>query len=103
MPKGFAGALRDLQLASFPYAGSITPGQKSPQKVVVEEGIMIPDYAQDGMVRYMCRVWMYMYGVYLRVYENGSSLVVSPIHLLTCTHNNKNAAEKQVHHVAMDD
>lgn len=47
---GFAGALRELQVASFPYAGSIRPGNQSPQKLVTEPGIVLPDYANDGMV-----------------------------------------------------
>jgi len=47
---GFAGALRDLQTATFDYAGTVKPGKTSPQKVVLQEqGISIPDYAQDGM------------------------------------------------------
>jgi hypothetical protein len=49
-PKGFAGALRDLQLASFTYAGTIRPGKQSPQKTVGND-IPKPDYSQDGMVR----------------------------------------------------
>lgn len=58
-PKGFAGALRDLQLASFSYAGTVKPGQQSPQKVVVEEGILQPDYAKDGTV--CCFIYIYIY------------------------------------------
>ena len=49
-PKGFAGALRDLQMNAFPYAGTIIPGVQSPQKVVLDESIMKPDYALDGRV-----------------------------------------------------
>lgn len=48
-PQGFAGALRELQNNSFKYAGSITPGKQSKQKIVVDESISIPDYAIDGM------------------------------------------------------
>jgi methionyl aminopeptidase len=49
-PKGgFAGALRDLQTATFDYAGTVKPGKTSPQKIVLQDGISIPDYAQDGM------------------------------------------------------
>ncbi len=48
--KGFGGALRDLQSSAFPYAGSVLPGNQSPQKVVVQEGIMKPDYSEDGRV-----------------------------------------------------
>lgn len=47
---GFAGALQNPR-EKFPYAGSIRPGLQSPQKVVVEEGIMKPDYSDDGVVR----------------------------------------------------
>jgi len=47
-PKGFAGALRDLQKNAFPYSGGIRPGTQSPQKVVIDESIMKPDYAIDG-------------------------------------------------------
>jgi len=48
--KGFAGALKNLQVESFKYAGSIKPGKQSPQKIVVDENIMLPDYAKDGLV-----------------------------------------------------
>ena len=48
-PKGFAGALRTLQLASFSYSGTVRPGKQSPQKIVLED-IPKPDYSQDGMV-----------------------------------------------------
>lgn len=48
--KGFAGALRNLQNNAFQYAGSVRPGMQSPQKVVLEETIMKPDYAFDGKV-----------------------------------------------------
>jgi hypothetical protein len=48
--KGFAGALKEFQRNAFPYAGSIRPGNQSPQRVVVEEGIVKPDYANDGVV-----------------------------------------------------
>lgn len=47
---GFAGALRDLRNNSFPYAGSIRPGVQSPQKIVIDESIMKPDYAIDTIV-----------------------------------------------------
>ena len=50
-PKGFAGALRELQLTTFPYAGSIRPGTQSPQKKVTVEGMIKPDYSDDGVVR----------------------------------------------------
>lgn len=44
---GFSSALRDLRNNSFPYAGSIRPGVQSPQKIVIDESIMKPDYALD--------------------------------------------------------
>eukprot|EP00591_Stephanopyxis_turris_P003533 CAMPEP_0195520678 /NCGR_PEP_ID=MMETSP0794_2-20130614/17413_1 /TAXON_ID=515487 /ORGANISM="Stephanopyxis turris, Strain CCMP 815" /LENGTH=418 /DNA_ID=CAMNT_0040650089 /DNA_START=38 /DNA_END=1294 /DNA_ORIENTATION=+ len=47
-PKGFAGALRDLQMNAFKYTGDVRPGTQSPQRVVNEDGIMRPDYADDG-------------------------------------------------------
>ena len=49
--KGFGGALRELQANSFPYAGTIRPGNQSPQRIVIQEAIMKPDYAEDGKVR----------------------------------------------------
>jgi methionyl aminopeptidase len=33
---------------SFPYSGSIRPFEQSPQRVVVDESIELPDYALDG-------------------------------------------------------
>lgn len=54
-PKGFGAAIRQLQMDSFPYAGSIRPGKQSPQRVVMEEGVVKPDYWQDGMVRIRLR------------------------------------------------
>uniref|UniRef100_A0A7S1DDL8 Methionine aminopeptidase n=1 Tax=Cyclophora tenuis TaxID=216820 RepID=A0A7S1DDL8_CYCTE len=47
-PKGFAGAIRDMQLSTFSYAGDVRPGKQSPQRVVVDEAIVKPDYFQDG-------------------------------------------------------
>mmetsp|Transcript_47341 Transcript_47341/g.143362 ORF Transcript_47341/g.143362 Transcript_47341/m.143362 type:complete len:196 (-) Transcript_47341:814-1401(-) len=49
--KGFGAALKSLQQNAFNYAGSITPGKQSPQRVVDGEslGIAIPDYAGDGI------------------------------------------------------
>jgi methionyl aminopeptidase len=48
-PQGFAGAvLRDLQTSRFPYAGDVRPGQQTPQKVVLDESIVKPDYWQTG-------------------------------------------------------
>ena len=47
--QGFASALKNLQTKAFPYAGGVRPGKQSPQRVVVEKGITLPDYAKDGM------------------------------------------------------
>lgn len=47
-PKGFAGALRDLQIQSFKYAGEVRPGKQSDQRVVTDPRIIPPDYASDG-------------------------------------------------------
>ena len=59
--KGFAGALRELQQNSFPYAGTIRPGRQSPQKIVIDDSIMKPDYAQDGIVsRYIYNIYIYI-------------------------------------------
>jgi len=48
-PKGFAGALRDLQLSTFQYTGSVKAGKQSPQRAVDDRNIMLPDYAKDGI------------------------------------------------------
>lgn len=48
-PKGFGAAIRQLQLETFPYAGSVRPGKQSPQRIVVEEGVVKPDYWDDGV------------------------------------------------------
>lgn len=37
-----------LKLDRFPYAGTIRPGNVSPRKVVMEENILKPDYAESG-------------------------------------------------------
>jgi hypothetical protein len=34
---------------SFPYAGSIRPGVQSPQRIVLDENVVKPDYYQDGI------------------------------------------------------
>jgi hypothetical protein len=50
-PKGFAGALRDLQMNTFQYAGGVKAGKQSPQKTVSDSAvIMKPDYSEDGIV-----------------------------------------------------
>lgn len=49
-PKGFAGALRDLQMNTFQYAGGVKAGKQSPQKTVSDSAvIMKPDYSEDGI------------------------------------------------------
>ena len=50
-PKGFGAAIRQMQMDAFPYAGAVRPGKQSPQRIVMEEGVMKPDYWQDGKVR----------------------------------------------------
>lgn len=44
---GGFGAASDKK-DSFPYAGSIRPGVQTPQRVVLEESIVKPDYAETG-------------------------------------------------------
>ena len=50
-PKGFAAALRDLQMNTFQYSGTVRPGNQTPQRTVTDPNIIVPDYAEDGMVR----------------------------------------------------
>jgi methionyl aminopeptidase len=47
-PQGFGSAM-GMPSAGFPYAGTVTPGVQSPQRVVVEQGIVKPDYSEDGV------------------------------------------------------
>jgi methionyl aminopeptidase len=47
--KGFGGAIGLGSKPSFPYAGGVLPGKISPQRLVVDESIVMPDYAQDGI------------------------------------------------------
>jgi methionyl aminopeptidase len=42
---GFGAA---LQTPSFSYAGSVRPGKQSPQRVVLDESIVKPDYWKTG-------------------------------------------------------
>ena len=52
---GFGSVVKDMMSSSsaatktFPFTGAIRPGNQSPQRVVVEEGIMKPDYWQTGV------------------------------------------------------
>jgi methionyl aminopeptidase len=45
---GFGGMSSSSTKDSFPYAGSIRPGVQSPQRIVLDESIVKPDYYQDG-------------------------------------------------------
>lgn len=47
--KGFGSAMGMGSKPSFPYAGGVMPGKVSPQKVIVDQSIVMPDYAQDGI------------------------------------------------------
>mmetsp|Transcript_73672 Transcript_73672/g.213412 ORF Transcript_73672/g.213412 Transcript_73672/m.213412 type:complete len:404 (-) Transcript_73672:141-1352(-) len=48
--KGFGGAALGVQTpSSFPYAGTIRPFKQSPQRIVVDDKIKLPDYAIDGV------------------------------------------------------
>lgn len=51
--KGFGAIFRESKADVFPYAGTITPGIQSPQKIVVDESIMKPDYAEDSIVSFL--------------------------------------------------
>jgi len=46
--RGF-GDYGTMMKDTFPYAGSIRPFEQSPQRVVVDEEIVLPDYALDGI------------------------------------------------------
>ena len=46
--KGFGSAM-GTPSAGFPYAGTVTPGVQSPQRVVEIAGIVKPDYSEDGV------------------------------------------------------
>ena len=47
---GFASAFRNSPYDDdvFPYTGTVRPGQQSPQRVVLQEDIVKPDYWQTG-------------------------------------------------------
>jgi len=47
-PSGFAGALRNLQMQTFQFSGEVRPGKQSPQRIVTDPKIVVPDYAADG-------------------------------------------------------
>jgi hypothetical protein len=55
-PKGFGAAIRQLQMETFPYAGTVRPGKQSQQRTVTGEDdklvLQKPDYWSDGLVRY---------------------------------------------------
>ena len=44
-----AAKRRPLTLDRFPYAGTLRPGQQSPQKIVTVDSIVQPDYAKTGI------------------------------------------------------
>ena len=46
--QGFGGAM-GMSKPSFPYAGDVLPGNVSPQRIVVDKNIVLPDYAEDGI------------------------------------------------------
>lgn len=48
--KGFGSSAttKSKETSRFPYAGEIRPGKQSPQRIVVEESILQPDYAKTG-------------------------------------------------------
>lgn len=46
--KGFGTAM-GVPSSGFPYAGTVTPGVQSPQRVVEIGGIVKPDYSEDGV------------------------------------------------------
>jgi methionyl aminopeptidase len=46
--RGFAESLPKLPTKSFSYSGTIRPGRQSPQRIVTDPNIMLPDYATDG-------------------------------------------------------
>lgn len=48
--KGFGGVIKEQTVDQFPYAGTVRPGIQSPQKIVIDESIMKPNYADDGVV-----------------------------------------------------
>ena len=45
---GFASPFRNSLEQVFPYTGTVRPGQQSPQRVVLQEDIVKPDYWQTG-------------------------------------------------------
>jgi hypothetical protein len=46
---GFGNAVKDLMSSTFPYTGPLRPGNKSPQRVVLDESIVKPDYWQTSI------------------------------------------------------
>merc|ERR1712157_7509 len=47
------GALRDLQISNFRFAGSVRAGKQTPQREVKNTDIMKPDYHEDGIPKSM--------------------------------------------------
>eukprot|EP00543_Licmophora_paradoxa_P007209 CAMPEP_0202442362 /NCGR_PEP_ID=MMETSP1360-20130828/1813_1 /ASSEMBLY_ACC=CAM_ASM_000848 /TAXON_ID=515479 /ORGANISM="Licmophora paradoxa, Strain CCMP2313" /LENGTH=366 /DNA_ID=CAMNT_0049057707 /DNA_START=156 /DNA_END=1256 /DNA_ORIENTATION=+ len=52
--------LSELQVVSFRYAGDIQPGKQTPQRVVLDESILKPDYAEDGLPKKNDQVFPWM-------------------------------------------
>ena len=46
---GGGGGSAATVIDRFPYAGTIRPGKQSPQRIVVDSSIVLPDYADDGI------------------------------------------------------
>jgi hypothetical protein len=81
-PKGFAGALRDLQLTTFQYAGGIRPGTQSPQKKVNINTIVKPDYSEDGLVCILLSCTPILVPFTYRIDRYCDDIVLSSLHRL---------------------
>lgn len=46
--RGFADSFPKPPSKAFSYSGTIRPGRQSPQRIVTNPNIMLPDYALDG-------------------------------------------------------
>jgi hypothetical protein len=45
---GFGNIVKDMMSTTFPYTGTLRPGKQSPQRIVLDETIVKPDYWQTG-------------------------------------------------------
>jgi Metallopeptidase family M24 len=45
---GFGNIVKDMMSTTFPYTGALRPGKQSPQRIVLDETIVKPDYWQTG-------------------------------------------------------